>query len=469
MSDQLLVFIAAGAVVTIALLVMLMVMVRDRRRLRSWLAAADEEIAILEERFSPILNVEAEALRIVDGARQRVKKLVQDRTLLETEIAGLRSSYADKRSLFDRLTAALAIYDDRIAWAEMGIYQPHFDFDSSDDYKSAIERVREKQKRMISDKAAVICRTNWHVEGSLAKGRTMTDRNIRLTLRAFNGECDAAIANTRWNNANAMEKRIENARAQIDKHNASNTIEITDGYFRLKLEELRLTHEFREKVKAEREERIEAARGAKEEQKLLREMERAEEEEARYQRLLQKAKAEAASVVGPKLAAYTEQIATLERDLAEAHAKVERAHAMAEMTKTGYVYVISNVGSFGPDFVKIGLTRRLDPADRIRELGDASVPFLFDTHAMIYSDDAPKLERALHVAFAEYRVNATNMRKEFFRVSIEDVEAAVRRLAPEAPFFKDIEAQEYHETLALRNAHLVQQSASEALSFPAAL
>ena len=322
---------------------------------------------------------------------------------------------------------------------------------------------------MITEKSAVICRTNWHVEGSLAKGRTMTERNIRLTLRAFNGECDAAIANTRWNNANAMEKRIANARAQIDKHNASNTIEITDGYLRLKLEELRLTHEYREKVKAERDERADAVRLAKEEQKLQREMERAEEEEARYQRMLQKAKAEAASVVGPKLAAYTEQIAILEKDLAEAHAKVERAHAMAEMTRTGYVYVISNVGSFGPDFVKIGLTRRLDPADRIRELGDASVPFLFDTHAMIYSDDAPRLERALHVAFAQQRVNATNMRKEFFRVSIDEVEEAVRRLAPDAPFYRDIEAQEYHETLALRNAHLTQQSASEALAFPSAL
>jgi hypothetical protein len=451
------------------LLLLLIVTLRDRRRLRSQLAATNDQLDDLEERFAPILHVEAEALRIVDGARQKVRALVEERTQLEASIAGLKASYVEKRSTFDRLTAELAIYDDRIAWAEMGIYQPHFDFDSSEDYKSAIERVREKQKRLITDKTAVICRTNWHVEGSLAKGKQMTDRNIRLTLRAFNGECDAAMANTRWNNANAMEKRIENARTQIDKHNASNTIEITDAYFRLKLEELRLTHEFREKVKTEREERADSARAAKEEQKLLREMERAEEEEVRYQRLLQKAKAEAASVVGPKLAAYTEQIAMLERDLADAHAKVVRAHAMAEMTKTGYVYVISNVGSFGPDFVKIGLTRRLDPADRIRELGDASVPFLFDTHAMIYSDDAPKLERALHVAFADQRVNATNMRKEFFRVSIEDVEVAVKRLAPGAPFFRDIEAQEYHETMALRNAHLAQQTGSEALAFPSSL
>jgi predicted nuclease with TOPRIM domain len=470
MHEQLLSVVIAGAAsAAFVLVVMLVLMLAGRRRWRARLAEAVDHTDALEERFAPILNVEREALRIVDGARDRVRALVQERARLEGEVAELRSSYAEKRTVFDRLSAELAIYDDRIAWAEMGVYRPHFDFDSSEDYKAAIERVREKQKRLISDKAAVICRTNWHVEGSLAKGKQMTDRNIRLTLRAFNGECDAAIANTRWNNANAMEKRVENARTQIDKHNASNTIEITEPYFKLKVEELRLTHEFREKVKAEREERAESARAAKEEQKLIREMERAEEEEARYQRMLQKARAEAASVVGPRLAAYTDQIAMLERDLAEAHAKVERAHAMAEMTKTGYVYVISNVGSFGPDFVKIGLTRRLDPADRIRELGDASVPFLFDTHAMIYSEDAPRLERALHVEFAEQRVNATNMRKEFFRVSIEEVEAAVKRLAPTAPFFRDIEAQEYRETMALRNAHLAQQTASEALAFPASL
>lgn len=469
MNTNLVILVASGVSIGLAFVMMIVVMVRDQRRWRRQLAAADEEISELQERFAPILNVEAEALRILGEARERVAALVAERTRLESDIAGLRSSYAEKRTIFDRLSAELAIFDDRLAFAEMGVYEPHFDFDSSEDFKTAIEGVRDKQKAMITTKKAVICKTTWEMNGSAAKGRVMIDRAIRLTLRAFNGEADAAIANTRWNNANAMERRLENARTQIDKHNASNSIEITDAYFRLKLEELRLTHEYREKVKEEREERAEAARAAREEQKLQREMERAEEEESRYERMLAKAKAEAASVAGPKLEAYTQQIAMLEKDLAEAHAKVERARAMAEMTKTGYVYVISNIGSFGPDFVKIGLTRRLDPADRIRELGDASVPFLFDTHAMIYSEDAPALERGLHTTFAAQRVNATNMRKEFFRVSIEDVEGAVKRLAPGASFFRDIEAQEYHETMALRNAQLAHQTASEALAFPASI
>ena len=148
--------------------------------------------------------------------------------------------------------------------------------------------------------------------------------------------------------------------------------------------------------------------------------------------------------------------------MAEAQAKSERARAMAEITRSGYVYIISNIGSFGDDMVKIGSTRRLDPDDRVRELGGASVPFRFDTHAMIYSEDAPALEAALHTEFTDHRVNAANMRKEFFRITLDKVEEAVRTLAPNAGFFRDREAQEWHETLALRREVLVDmQKASD--------
>jgi hypothetical protein len=351
----------------------------------------------------------------------------------------------------------------------MGVYEPHFDFADSEGYKSAIDDLREKQKSMISAETAVICKTQWTVGGSEAKGRTWTKRAIKLTLRAFNGECDAAIANTRWNNATAMEKRIIRARDQINKLNETNEVVITDGYATLKLDELFLTHEYREKLKAEKEERAEAARASREEQKLQRDIEAAEEAESRYQRLLSKANADAAKATGARLAALTDQIKLLESDLADAHAKVERAQALAERTRSGYVYIISNVGSFGKDVVKIGLTRRLDPLDRVRELGDASVPFTFDAHAIIYSDDAPALERSLHAEFEGTRINAQNYRKEFFRASIDEVEEAVRRLAPQAPFMKDVEAQEYQETLARRQLALKAAGIAAAPEFPATI
>lgn len=414
------------------------------------------EKSALEERFKPILDQEAE-VRVLQEAKAR----------LNASIADLKNDYSEKKAIHDRLLKQVAVFDDRLAFAEMGVYEPHFDYSDSEQFKAAILRVREAQKTMVSLKTAVVCKTDWQVDGSLKKGQTMTGRNIRLTLRAFNNECDAAIANVRWNNVNAMEKRLVNAQQQIDKLNASNTTYVTDEYLKLKLQELYLTHEYREKQKAEREERAELARLAREEQKLQRDMERAEEEEARYERLLAKARAEAEGAVGPQLESYSERIRLLEEDLAAAHEKVERAQAMAEKTKSGYVYIISNVGSFGESVVKIGLTRRLDPSDRVRELGDASVPFLFDTHAIIYSDDAPALERALHTEFESTRVNTENMRKEFFRASIDEVESAVIRLAPDAPFFKDIEAQEYRETLARRNAMLAVPVEQVSAAFPA--
>jgi hypothetical protein len=412
----------------------------------------------LETRFKDVIDVDSE-----------VQSLGRQASELRQEIEKIRVDFTAKRLTYDQLAKEVAIFDEKLAFAEMGVYEPHFDFTDSETYKTAIQDVRESQKQMVSLGSAVICTKQWSVDGSAAKGKTMTNRNIRLTLRAFNNECDAAIANTRWNNVNAMEKRVVRAQEQVDKLNASNSIFITQEYLSLKLKELFLTHEYREKLKQEREERAEAARLAKEEQILLRDMEKAQEEEEYYQKLLSKAKAEASRASDQQLETVTEQIKKLERDLADAHARFERAQAMAEKTRSGYVYIISNIGSFGGDVVKIGLTRRLDPADRIRELGDASVPFIFDTHAVIYSDDAPALERALHIEFEKARVNATNYRKEFFRVSISDVEAAVKRLAPEAAFFRDIEAQEYQETLSRRQAVLTAANTSEPTLLPEAI
>lgn len=408
------------------------------------------------ERYSSIVDKEAELARLkelgqtqVAETRSKVSKLTAEAKAIRDSIRELREDYKQKRSVYDRLKSELAIFDERLALAELGVYEPHFDFGDSETFKAAIREARDDQKDMVKRKTAVFGTKTWTVDGSVKKGETMINRAVRITLRAFNNECDAAIANTRWNNIQAMEKRIVRARDAIDKLNASNNVIISNDYFQAKLRELRLTHEYRETLKRERDERAKASRLEREEKRLLQEAEAAQKEEQRYQQLLEKARAE----IGVETSeAHLAKIGELESLLAKAHAKTERAQAMAEKTKSGFVYVISNIGSFGEDVVKIGLTRRLDPSDRVRELGDASVPFLFDTHAMIYSEEAPALEAALHAEFSEKRVNAANMRKEFFRVTPRDVEAAVRRLAPNADFHTDIEAQEFYETLAKRKA-----------------
>lgn len=438
----------------------------SKRKMRSILKT---KISNLEEQLQPVVDAEKEADRILSEANSEIVKFNKIAKDISDDIDALKVAYHEKKNVYDNLLHKIAIFDECLSFAEMGIYEPHFDFTDSEVYKKKIEEVRAEQKRMVTLKTAVICTTAWTVDGSKAKGQTMTGRNIRLTLRAFNNECDAAIANIRWNNANAMIKRIGYARDQINKLNETNAVIITFEYYDLKLKELQLTHEYREKLKEEKEERAEAARTAREEQRLIKEMEEAEREEFKYQQMLEKAKSEITKAEGDKLARLSQRISELEQNLSDAHAKFERAQSMAEMTRSGYVYIISNIGSFGPDMIKIGLTRRLDPTDRIRELGDASVPFFFDTHAIIYSDDAPLLEKALHNEFSEQRVNATNMRKEFFRVSIDQVESALSKIAPGASFFKDVEAQEYRETLALRKAMLDAKAETKSDHFPESL
>ena len=403
----------------------------------------EREIEALKNKYSPIISIESELERLRSSAEQTRK-----------DSDDVREQYTEKRSTLRKLEQQVAIYDERISFAELGVYEPHFDFGDSETYKANIKAVRERQKTMVSSKEATICPTDWTVDGSRSKGQTMITRQTRLTMRAFNNECEAATANTRWNNVVAMEKRILNAAKQINNANASMNLVIHEDYVALKLDELHLTHEYRERLKIEKDERAELARAEREEKKLLAEAEAAEREERKFSDLLTNARNQAGVDEG--------RIVELEAKLAAAQAESKRARAMAQMTRSGYVYIISNIGSFGDDVVKIGLTRRLDPDDRVRELGDASVPFGFDTHAMIYSEDAPAMETALHKEFSDRRVNASNLRKEFFRVTLDEVEGAVRALAPDGSFFKDREAQEWHETLALRKQVLLDmQKASD--------
>ncbi len=436
---------------------------RKQKALKAEIVQLDGEVAALRAKLSvlenerlPLTIVEQKAAALDRDLIQRQLEANQALDRLRAETEEVRANYKEKREKLNELLKEVAVYDERLSFAELGVYEPHFDFTDSEQYKDAIKSARSNQKAMISANAAVNIPRNWTVNGSEAQGLTIINRQMRLTLRAFNNECEAAIANTRWNNVNAMEARIQKSAQAIDRTNASMGLSISPTYLALRLEELFLTHEFREKQKEEKEERAEMARAEREEKKLIAEALAAEKEEQRYQSLLDKARQEAA--LKSDDARLMAKIAELEMALQEAHSASERARAMAEHTKTGYVYIISNVGSFGEEIVKIGLTRRLNPDDRVKELGDASVPFSFDTHAIIYSEEAPALEAALHREFEKNPVNAANLRKEFFRVGLDEVQEAVKRLAPGASFFSDRESQEYQETLAMRNQLLAQSN-----------
>jgi hypothetical protein len=286
----------------------------------------------------------------------------------------------------------------------------------------------------------------------------MTNNFLKLVLRAFNGECDAAVMKVKYNNIQTMENRINKCYEDLNKLSQTTNCEITSQFLDLKLRELWLTHEYQEMKFEEQEEQRIIRERMREEEKALREFEKAkqdaEKEERRYQEALEKARRELESATGKTQEKLQDQIEDLQKKLSEAEAN-KRAISQAQQTKSGHVYIISNIGSFGENVYKIGMTRRLEPMDRVKELGDASVPFPFDVHAMISCQNAPELESHLHKYFDNRRMNKTNQRKEFFRISLEEILQSVQGLdrergisKSEVRFTKVAEASEYRKTLA---------------------
>ncbi|WP_445611427.1 DUF4041 domain-containing protein [Hafnia alvei] len=435
--------------------------------------------AIITSADNILSDARIAAQRMNTEALAAVEKQCLKRSGIEKQIDELRSSYREKKMVYDELNEALSIYRDDMEFAEMGFYAAHFDFDTSEAFQNAIRANRQRQKDMLrvkTQRGAIYCTTEWTVSGSKAEGKKMTTRGINMTARAFNGECDAAIANTNFKNVATMESRINKAFDVLNKLNEVNQIHINHAYRDLKLEELQLTFEYRAKKQEEKEEQREIRAQMAEERKAQAEIERAireaEEEERRAQKALDKARKEMAEkmvkMTAEQASKYQEKIDTLQNALTEAELKGQKALSMAQQTKRGHVYIISNIGSFGENVFKIGMTRRLDPQDRVDELGSASVPFLFDVHAMIHSDDAPAMENSLHQRFSEQRTNLVNKRKEFFNVSLEEIKAAVFDVAGnDIDFIETASAQHYHETKTIRRQQAIESAvATKAVKQP---
>ena len=253
-----------------------------------------------------------------------------------------------------------------------------------------------------------------------------------------------------------MENRIKRSFEAINKLGVATRVWITPEYLNLKLQELYLVHEHREKVEEEREEQRRIREQMREEEKALREIENAkrdaENDEANKTKALAKARQELATADHKQVDRLKLIVDRLEADLKDALERKAKAIARAQLTRSGHIYVLSNIGSFGEGVYKIGMTRRLEPLVRVHELGDASVPFGFDVHAMIYSEDAPTLEHTLHECFKSRRVNMVNARREFFRVTLDDIRIAVETNFGVITFVTVPEAEDYRKTLAMIDA-----------------
>jgi len=312
-----------------------------------------------------------------------------------------------------------------------------------------LKKSRERMRSMVKAKTAAECD---YVE----EYRKQTA--IDFVLDAFNGKIDTIIASVKEDNFGTLSQKIRDAFYTVNTNGAAfRNARITEVYLNTRLEELKLACTVQALKERDKEEQRRIKEQLREEEKAAKEYERALKEAQKDQESVNKAidkiKKDMEAASEAKRLVFEDKLKELELKLKEAEEKNKRAQSMAELTRSGHVYIISNVGSFGDDVLKIGMTRRLEPMDRIYELGDASVPFDFDVHAMIYSEDAPSLEKELHAIFAKEQVNKVNPRKEFFKLGIMEIKDAVEKKGFQVHWTMQAEAREFRESLVIGSAN----------------
>lgn len=410
---------------------------------------AQAEIDRLQRMVTPELQAAVQSGQYVEDLKRQQQEAENRLALLNSQCQQISDLIAAKQKELIQTNEELLVQ-------EFGLYQPKYAFTQAEEYKNTLALLRQRQKDLIKNNLAVTGNTGWTVNGNAAQGKKMVQDMQKLLLRAFNSECDGIVDKVKYNNFEASLKRISSSRDSISKLGKMMGIEITPNYYQSKVEELTLALEYQQKKQEEKEAQKEARARMREEAKLQREIEearrKAEKEQNHYQNALQRLQKQLATASDVDKQAIEEKIQEVESQLTQIDAALKDIDYREANQKAGYVYVISNVGSFGKDVYKIGMTRRLDPTERVDELGDASVPFNFDIHAMIFSENAPALEAALHRAFEDRKVNMVNPRREFFRVTLDEIKEVVRKNYDKTAEFIDVpEAEQYYISEKMRS------------------
>jgi len=393
----------------------------------------------------------------IEDLRAQKEKALQEVQAVQVELARRRQGFdqqlAELARQIDSKNKEIIVLDEAILLESFALYKPKFKFLTSEEYKTRLDVCREKQKQLIKDGKAVDINENWLVNNSKSEGRKMVNDMKKLILRSFNNECDYCVDNVKFNNMEIHEKRIEKSFEELNKLGRAMQAVITDAYKQLKHEELYLAFEYQQKKQEEKEEQKRAREELREQQKLEQEIRQAREriakEKKHYARAIKDMESRLEKTTSD--AEHSLLLAKLE-EVKEQYSEFEKEEKVIDYreqnAKAGYVYIISNIGAFGEDVFKIGMTRRLEPLDRIEELGDASVPFAFDVHALIFSENAPMLEAKLHEHFHKGRINKLNSRKEFFRANILEIERVLRKNYDKVvDVVKEAPAEQYRESL----------------------
>ena len=414
-------------------------------------AAQDEEAAkaALEKAKGEQERIKRKIEFDLDEAYRKAREIVEAAQAKAEEIAGdayrAQNKVKEYEHALKSLKNTIEGYGDEYIVPSQSVLDGLADEFGFTEAGEKLKEARARTKSMIKEGKAAECD---YVEENRRKTAEA------FVIDAFNGKVDTTLARVKVDNFGKLHQEIEDAFTLVNLNGqAFRNARITPAYRDARIDELKwgvavvvLREQEREEQRAIKERIREEERARKEYERAMRE---AAKDEEKLQAAMEKARAELAKANEAQKAKYEQQLAELSAKLQEAEAKSERALSMAQQTRSGHVYVISNVGSFGEDVFKIGMTRRLDPLDRVRELGDASVPFAFDVHAMIYSDDAPTLENALHKKFNDLRLNKVNSRKEFFRINLAAIREVAQKMGITAHFTLRAEAQEYRESLAM--------------------
>lgn len=367
---------------------------------------------------------------------------------LDKELAKLRSERDNLQGTLRSLQTQIVVTEELALLQEAGLYEYRHPLDDSVAYKSELERLKDQYKTMTKkDGGAIMATTDWTVNGSKAEGRKMVRDYSKLMLRAYNAEADTLVRGLKPYKLSSAIDRLNKVRDTIAKLGGTMNIRVADAYHRLRIRELELTADYLEKLAEEKEREREEKERLREERKAQMELEREkaklEKERQHYENALAALEAKGDA----------EGAARLREQLADVQRRIEDVDYRAANIRAGYVYVISNLGSFGENIIKVGMTRRLEPMDRVRELGDASVPFRFDVHALFFSEDAVGIEAKMHERLADRRVNRVNLRREFFYATPQEAKAVLAELTGELLQYEDLpEALEYRQSQAASTA-----------------
>lgn len=439
-------------------------------KMEAKIAILENEKAALESLLTPEMQ-DLESLKKqisesqVEFAHQKVmqeQKLKEQYDKYMSEITKQKSlivAYNDEinelNSTIKGLKKSIITFSDEILVQDFGLYEPRYSFLNADSYKAELTNIRNMQKAMIKDGSAVSGSADWQVNGSVVRGRKMIKDMQKLLLRAFNSECDEIINKVKYNNFDSSVKKMERSFNAIAKLGVTMAISITSDYYDLKIQELQLALEYQIQKQREKEEKAELRAQQREEARLQKELKEQrkniDKERKHYEQALSNINKQLSSSSDEDTEDLNKKKEEIIQSLSDIDTKIKNIDYREANQKAGYVYVISNIGSFGEGIYKIGMTRRLNPQERVDELGDASVPFKFDVHAMIFSEDAPALEAKLHKAFENRKLNLVNQRREFFKVSLDEIKEVVKNNFDKTVEFVDVpDADQYRISLKMK-------------------